>query len=100
MCEKEIPLIKNVQFINKLNKNHNRHLVLNQTIHRKEFSNETLDRVQQANERWNHFFNWNLSTLNLVAKYFDQLNLCQQCINHFITEPIDEQQTSNNSDDE
>ncbi|CAF4500413.1 unnamed protein product, partial [Rotaria sp. Silwood2] len=61
---------------------------------------ETLNRVQEANERWKHFFNWNLSTLDLVAKYFDQMNLCQQCINHFITKPIDEQQISTDSDED
>jgi hypothetical protein len=91
---------KNVQFFDQLNKDPNRHLVLNQTINRKESSDETLTRIEQANERWNHFFNWNLSTLDLVAKYFDQLNLCQQCIQHFITKPIDEQQTSSDSEDD
>jgi hypothetical protein len=110
MCAKDIPLIdsyshlnlnkKNVQFVDQLNKDHNRHLVLNQSIHRKQSSNETLTRVQQANQRWNHFFNWNLSILDLVAKYFDQLNLCQQCVTHFITEPIDEQQSLIDSDDD
>ena len=111
MCAKDIPLPnsysplnlnekKNVQFFDQLNKDHNRHLVLNQNIYRKTFSNETLSRVQQANQRWNHFFNWNLSILDLVAKYFDQLNLCQQCINHFITKSIDEQQSSTDSDDD
>ncbi|CAF4362952.1 unnamed protein product, partial [Rotaria sordida] len=29
-----------------------------------------------------------------------QLNLCQQCINHFITKPIDEQQISFDTDEE
>ncbi|CAF3342899.1 unnamed protein product [Rotaria sp. Silwood1] len=91
---------KNVQIFDQLNKDDSRHLVLNQYIHKKQFSYETFNRVEQANKRWKYFFNWNLSTLDLVAKYFDQLNLCQQCINHFITQPIDEQQISIDSDED
>ncbi|CAF3605060.1 unnamed protein product [Rotaria sordida] len=92
---------KNVQIFDQLNKDHSRHLVLNKNIHKKkQFNYETLNRIQQANERWKYFFNWNLSTLDLIAKYVDQLNLCQQCINHFITKPIDEQQISFDTDEE
>jgi hypothetical protein len=96
MCENDQK--KTVQFIDQLNKDHNRHLVLNQNIQQKIPKNDF--RLQQANERWSHFFNWNLSTLDLVAKYFDQLDLCPQCIQHFITEPIDEQQSSDDEEDD
>ena len=95
MCDKDIPK-KTVQFFDQLKKDPNRHLVLNQNIQQKQSNDQILNRIQEANERWNHFFNWDLSRLDLVAKYFDQLNLCQQCIEHFSTE----QKTSNDTDDD
>ena len=107
MCENEVDpsssvsARKNVQFFDQLEKDPSRHLVLNPSRQRRRApSHDTFERVQQANERWNHFFDWHLSTLDLVTKYVDQLNLCQTCTEHFISEPVVEPSDSIDSDDD